>query len=165
MVRASTGVGGSSPAGAAVVANLFAVERKSDKVRIEALPSPLQCPALDYGSSFSRAVELAVPGLRRVLVSGTASIAPGGETAHVGDVDAQLELTMDVVLAILESRGMGWKDVTRGIAYFKECEDAPAWDKYRARVSLPDMPVVVAQNHICRDDLLFEIEVDAAVLG
>jgi enamine deaminase RidA (YjgF/YER057c/UK114 family) len=164
MVPASTGVGGSNPAGAAVVANLFAVEKKSDDVRIEPLPSPLQCPALDYGSSFSRAVELAVPGLRRVLVSGTASIAPGGETAHVDDVDAQLELTMDVVLAILESRGMGWKDVTRGIAYFKECKDAPAWEKYLARVGLPDMPIIVAQNHICRDDLLFEIEVDAAVL-
>lgn len=164
MVPASTGVGGANPAGAAVVANVLAVEKKSDAVRIEALPSPLQCPALDYGSSFSRAVELAVPGVRRVLVSGTASIAPGGATVHVDDVDAQLELTMDVVHAILESRGMGWGDVTRGIAYFKECKDAPAWDRYRVRKELPTMPIVVAQNHICRDDLLFEIEVDAAVL-
>jgi enamine deaminase RidA (YjgF/YER057c/UK114 family) len=164
MVPASTGVGGANPAGAALVANLYAVEKKSDKVRIEALPSPLQCPALDYGSSFSRAVEVATPGVRRILVSGTASIEPGGATAHVDDVDAQLDLTMDVVYAILESRGMGWNDVTRAIAYFKECEDAPAWDKYCARKKLPTMPVVVAQNHICRDDLLFEIEVDAAVL-
>ena len=54
------------------------------------LPSPLQCPALEYGSSFSRAAELRTPGWRRVVVSGTASILPGShEVAHVGDVDAQ----------------------------------------------------------------------------
>ncbi len=164
MVPASTGVGGSNPAGAAVVADLFAVDPKDGSMCIEAVPSPLQCPALEYGSSFSRAVEVKCNKQRRLLVSGTASIAPEGQTLHVGDVDAQVDLTMDVVHAILESRGMDWKDVTRAIAYFKEFEDAPAFDRYRARTGLPDMPVVVAQNHICRDDLLYEVEVDAVVL-
>ena len=67
-----------------------------------AVPSPLQCPALDYGSSFSRAVELVAGDHRRLFVSGTASISPEGHTLHVGDVDAQVARTMEVVEAMLE---------------------------------------------------------------
>jgi len=165
VVPASTGVGGSNPAGAAVVAALFAVEPKDSHTQIEAVHSPLQCPALDYGSSFSRAVEVRTPDLRRVFVSGTASIAPGGDTVHAGDVDAQVDLSMEVVHAILKSRGMDWKNVTRAVAYFKNSRDTPLWDRNRTRGGLPDLPVVIACNQICRDDLLFEIEVDAAVFG
>ena len=55
VVPASTGVGGSSPAGAAVVAGLLAVAPKGRSVRVEAVPSPLQCSPLDYNSSFNRA--------------------------------------------------------------------------------------------------------------
>jgi len=163
MVPASTGIGGANSAGAALVADVLAIRPTDGKVRIQALPSPLQCPALDYNSSFSRAVEIATPEFRHVLVSGTASIEPGGATAHVADVDAQVALTMEVVEAILKSRGMGWKDATRAIGYFKRLEDAPAFDRYCAGAGLPTLPIVISENDVCRDDLLFEIEMDAAV--
>jgi enamine deaminase RidA (YjgF/YER057c/UK114 family) len=161
LVPASTGVGCPNVARTAVVAEAIAIRPKDPRVRIEPVPSPLQCPALEYGSSFSRAVEVAVPGLRRVLVSGTASIEPGGKTAHVGDVDAQTDLTMRVVGAILESRGLGWADVCRGIAYFKRPADSPALARWCAARGVPTLPVVVTKADICRDDLLFEIEMDA----
>jgi hypothetical protein len=80
----------------------------------------------------------------------------------VGDVDAQVALTMEVVEAILKSRGMGWKDATRAIGYFKRLEDAPAFDRYCAKAGLPALPIVVSENDVCRDELLFEIEMDAA---
>ncbi len=161
IVPASTGVGGSNSAGTALVADLIAVVPKNDTVTIKPVASPLQCPALEYGSSFSRAVELGLPSQRRLYVSGTASIAPGGQTVHVGDVKRQVRLTMDVVAAILNSRQMGWEDVTRVIGYFKHTEDAPEFSHYCREQRLPDMPVIIAKNDICRDDLLFEIEVDA----
>lgn len=161
LVPASTGIGGSNAAGKAVVADLMAVQPKSDAFSIRALPSPLQCPALEYGSSFSRAVEIRVPGERRVLVSGTASIEPGGATIHVGDVAAQVATTMEVVEAILQARGLGWKDTVRAIAYFKHAADRPLFDAHCRQHRLPDLPVIVTKNDICRDDLLFEIEVDA----
>ncbi len=164
LVPASTGVGGSNSSGTAVVADLLAVEIKDPRVQLKPLPSPLQCPALDYGSSFSRAVELSLPGQRRVYVSGTASIAPDGRTEHVGDVRKQIALTMDVVAAILNSRQLGWEDITRGIGYLKHAEDAQHFAEYCREAKLPEMPVVIAKNDICRDDLLFEIEVDAAKL-
>lgn len=164
LVPASTGVGGSNSAGTAVVADLLAIQIKDSRVHLQPLPSPLQCPALDYGSSFSRAVELSLPGQRRVYVSGTASIAPDGRTEFVGDVRKQIALTMDVVAAILNSRQLGWEDITRGIGYLKHAEDAPAFVEYCREAKLPEMPIVIAKNDICRDDLLFEIEVDAARL-
>jgi enamine deaminase RidA (YjgF/YER057c/UK114 family) len=79
----------------------------------------------------------------------------------VGDPKAQVALTMDVVHAILESRGMNWTDVTRSLAYFKHAEHAPIFETYRAENSVPPFPAVIVKNDICRDELLFEIEVDA----
>lgn len=161
LVPASTGVGGSNAAGTAVVADLVAVEPKHPGVQCFAVPSPLQCPALEYGSSFSRAVEVVTPGQRRLYISGTASIHPDGRTAHVGDAEAQVALTMDVVEAILRSRGMEWADTVRGIGYFKHMADAPLIDAWCAARGLTGWPVIAAKNDICRDDLLFELELDA----
>ncbi len=164
LVPASTGVGGRNTAGAALVGGLLAVQPKSDQCRVRMVASPLQSPALEYGSSFSRAVELSLPDHRRLFVSGTASIDPEGHTVHLDDPQAQVKLTMEVVCAILESRSMDWADVTRALAYFKHAQDAPLFEQYRKDRRLPDFPVIIAENDICRDDLLFELEVDAVRL-
>ena len=164
LVPASTGVGGRNTTGAAIVGGLLAVQPTSDHCRVQAVVSPLQKPALDYGSSFSRAVELVLPDHRRIFVSGTASIDPEGDTVHIGDPKAQVQLTMEVVFAILQSRNMDWADVTRALAYFKHAQDAPLFAQYRNDNQIPDFPVVITENDICRDDLLFELEVDAVRL-
>jgi enamine deaminase RidA (YjgF/YER057c/UK114 family) len=163
LVPASTGIGGGNPHGAALVAEAFAVKPKGDKVKVRAVPSPLQCPALAYGSSFSRAVEVATVDHRRLLVSGTASIAPEGHTVHVGDCAAQVDLTMRVVAAILESCNMPWGSVTRSVAYFKHRADLHLLETYCAAHGIQGLPVIAVHNDVCRDDLLFEIEVDAIV--
>lgn len=171
LVPASTGIGGPNPAGAAVSAGLLAYQPVpgaapgAARGAARALPSPLQCPALEYGSSFSRAAELDTPGLRRILVSGTASIEPGGQTAHLGDIDAQIDLTMRVVEAILRPRGASFADVVRGVVYLRRREDDAAWRRWARRRGAERMPVVVTHNVVCRDDLLFEIEVDAMTAG
>jgi len=161
LVPASTGIGGRSISGAALAAGLLAVKAGRRAATAVAIPSPLQRPAFDYGSSFNRAVELETGGIRRLFISGTASIDIGGLTVHIGDVDAQVALAMDVVRAILDSRGMNWGKVTRAIAYFKHNKDAPAFDRCCTLQGIRGMPVLLANNGICRDDLLFEIEVDA----
>lgn len=160
LVPASTGVGGHNTAGTALAAGLLAVRAMGKDVRAFAVASPLQFPALEYGSSFSRAVELDLPDHRRLYVSGTASIDSSGKTVHVGDPAGQVKLTMEVVHAILESRGMDWANVVRSLAYFKHAKDAPIFEEYRTVNGVPKFPVVVVENDICRDELLFEIEVD-----
>lgn len=171
-VPASTGIGAANSHGTAIVASLLAVapaENPVEQVRsaplsIRPLRSPLQCSAEDYGSSFSRAIEVAGPDdrSRGIFISGTASIEPGGKTVHVGDVEKQISLTMDVVEAILGDRGLGWAHVGRAIAYFRDLKkDESCFRQYLAGRELTALPVVCVQADVCRDDLLFEIEADA----
>ena len=161
MVPASTGIGAGSAAGEEMVCALLAVKPRHEGVKVFAVPSPLQCPALDYRSSFARAVEISQPGSRLLTISGTASIAPGGETVHLDNCEKQIELTMQVVHEILKSRGMDWADTCRAIAYFKNIAETPLLEKYCRANQLPELPVAISHADVCRHDLLFEIELDA----
>jgi len=158
---ASTGVAGRNPAGAATAVAAWAVRPYGEAARVVDVPSPLQCPASAYGSAFSRAVEIDSAGVRRLLVSGTASIEPGGKTVWQGDVAKQIELTMEVVGAILRSRGMTFADVTRANAYCKQPKFFAAFRTWQAAHGAEALPAVPIHCDICRDDLLFEIELDA----
>ncbi len=161
VVPASTGIGVANPAGAALVTDVFAVKPKDNNVSVHAVRSPLQCSPIEYKSSFSRAVEVLFPDHCRLYISGTASVEPGGKTRYLGNVEKQIALTMEVVLAILKSRRMGWADTSRTIAYFKDMRNATLLNRYCRENRLPRLPVTVAHGDICRDDLLFEIELDA----
>jgi enamine deaminase RidA (YjgF/YER057c/UK114 family) len=158
---ASTGVSGRNPAGAALVVGAWAMQPLHACARIVEVGSPLQCPAPAYGSSFSRAMESCSLRGRRLLISGTASIAPGGQTVWLGELRKQIDLTMEVIEAILKSRGFALPDITRATAYFKHRADIPAFADWCAKRGLGSMPFVAAQCGICRDDLLFELEADA----
>lgn len=161
LVPASTGIGSANSRGAAIAACAIAVKaRETGAVSITAVPSPRQCAALEYGSSFSRAVEIATPSARTLMVSGTASIEPGGATAYVGDVERQIQLTMEVVEAILTSRGMGWQDATRAVMYLKKAHYNDTWQRWLREHGLEHLPLITVEADVCRDDLLVELEVD-----
>jgi enamine deaminase RidA (YjgF/YER057c/UK114 family) len=158
---ASTGVGAKNPAAAALTLAAWAFRPFESSARAGEVASPLQCPAPAYGSSFSRAMEIATDAGRRLFISGTASIAPGGKTLWPGDVRKQVELSMDVVEAILRSRGLTFADLSRATAYFRHASDAGVFMDWLAANRLARMPVVVSRCDVCRDDLLFELEADA----
>lgn len=160
-VPASTGVGVRNRVGAALVAAGWAVEPTNGALFVGEVGSPMQCPAPAYGSCFSRAVEIVTPGWRRLFVSGTASIAPKGDSVCAGDLDGQIDLTMQVVRAILVSREMDYADVTRATAYLRHAADAPLFRRWCVKLGLENWPLVITQAVVCRDELLFEIEVDA----
>jgi enamine deaminase RidA (YjgF/YER057c/UK114 family) len=117
---------------------------------------------MNYQSSFSRALELGFPSHRLLMISGTASIDPNGSTLHVGDPARQIERTLEVVTALLESRSMGWRDAIRGIAYFTNLRDEPLYAAICRAHAIPAFPLAVAHAGICRRELLFELEIDAA---
>jgi enamine deaminase RidA (YjgF/YER057c/UK114 family) len=163
MVPASTGIGAFSPAGEAIETALIAIAPKNEQVQITSIPSPLQCPAIDYKSSFARAIEITHPNSRLLCISGTASIAPEGETLYVGDCEKQIDLTMKVIHEILKSRKMDWSNTVRAIAYFKHAADIPLLENYAREHHIPSLPVAIVHAAVCRDDLLFEMELDAAL--
>ena len=163
---ASTGVGGRNPMDAALSAAAWAVRPHGSAAQVmHFAPSPEQCPASSYGSAFSRAVEIGCAGFRRLLVSGTASIARDGKTEHLGNTRAQIERSMQVVAAILESRRMTFVDTAFATAFFKHPADASLFADWQARHGLQTLPVVSTVCDICRDNLLFEIELEAVRAG
>lgn len=169
LVPASTGIGAVNPVNAALIVSALAMKPQQGTAaghapRAYAVESPMQCTPRHYGSSFSRAVEIADAPVRRLMISGTASISYEGITEHVGDVEKQIALTMEVAEAILQSRGMSFDNTVRALAYFRYAADAPAFSAYCAGRGL-DLPVVVNESTVCRDDLLFEIELDAMCEG
>ncbi len=155
-VPASTGVGGRNTASVALTLAAWAMQPANPATRAREIASPLQCPALTYGSSFCRAMEIGSASGRNLLVSGTASIAPNGETLWKGNVHKQVDLTMEVLEAILHSRNFTFSDLTRTAAYFKHRSDAQALTDWCVRRDVRSLPIVIARCDICRDDLLFE---------
>jgi enamine deaminase RidA (YjgF/YER057c/UK114 family) len=135
----------------------WTVKPKSDATYVIPVDSPLQCTALEYGSSFARAVEIGTPEYRTVLVSGTASIEPGGDTAFVDDVEKQIQLTMDVVAGILKSRDMDWCDATRAVMYLKKPEYLEIWKAWLKNNNLENLPLINIEADVCRGDLLVEL--------
>ena len=160
-VPASTGIGSANVYGAAILAGAIAMRPKVPATTRAMLESPLQCSALDYRSSFSRAAEIVTQEGRLVFISGTASIEPGGKTVHVEDFPKQVDLSMKVVEAILGTRNMTFENKVRAIVYIKRPEDVHAWHVWLSEHKLPfDFAQEIIAD-VCRDDLLFEIEMDA----
>lgn len=158
-IPASTGIGLSNNTGSSILASAISVH--GDDVKVRPLASPLQCAALDYKSSFSRAVKFTLPDSEKLLISGTASIAPEGDTMHKDNVNKQIEKTMNVVSAILSDNSMSFRDVTRAIAYFPEDSFAENFNEICEKYGLDSDFVAKVNAIVCREDLLFEIELDA----
>lgn len=161
LVPASTGIGASNPAGAALVSGALAIRPRHSRVSIHEVESPLQCPATEYRSSFSRAVEIAFPDHRMLTISGTASIAPDGTSVFADDTVKQIHLTLDVVEAILKSRDMDWHNTTRAVGYFRDIRALSIFDACCRERGIQPLPLAPAHATVCRADLLFEMELDA----
>lgn len=162
LMPASTGIGTPNAAGLALVAKAHAVRRHDGTPCVFRAESPLQGEAISYGSAFSRAVDVRLSGARRLHVSGTASIDETGELVHLGSIEDQVGLTLNVVGRILERAGMNWTDAVRGVAYFRDAADVARWAECRAEAGVPAFPCVVSQCVVCWPGLLFELELEAA---
>ena len=160
LVPASTGIGINNLNGAAIASQLLAVIPKNGNVSINTAISPLQNPALNYKSSFSRAIKLKTPNEQKLFISGTASINQNGETVFLDDTAAQLDMTMKVVNAILNKAGMDWENTINAIVYFKHRNDFHLFDEYCQSKNI-NIPHIKLHADVCRENLLFEIELDA----
>lgn len=160
-VPASTGIGTANWSGAAIATCAIAMKPKGDQAKVFIVDSPLQCSALHYRSSFSRAAEINTPAGRTLFISGTASIEPDShDVAFIGDIVKQVDCTMNAVEAILTSRDMTFADVSRAVVYLKEESFLKPWRDWLVAHNLPNFAQEVVSD-VCRDEWLFEIELDA----
>jgi enamine deaminase RidA (YjgF/YER057c/UK114 family) len=156
---ASTAVGMSTGEDCVIASGALAFLPIADDVVVGPVASPEQGSALDYGSSFSRAFEIAGRGERRLLVSGTASIDSAGRSLHRGVTGMQVEETLRVVRELLRSRGLDMPDVTRATCYLSCPEEVDTARVVATRCALPRASWV--QATICRPELRFEVELIA----
>jgi enamine deaminase RidA (YjgF/YER057c/UK114 family) len=115
-------------------------------------------------SSFSRGMRIDLNGLTILLISGTASIDENGVSVHIGDFDAQLKRTFDNITGLLESEGCTWHDIVRTSCYLRDIDrDYDAFNAGRTAFfkeqGLDPLPASTGiQAHLCRPELLIEIE-------
>ena len=122
--------------------------------------------AYDYDkpSSFSRGIRIDLNGLAILLISGTASIDENGVSVHIGDFRAQLRRTYDNITRLLESEGCTWRDIVRTTCYLRDIDrDYDAFNEERTAFfreqGLDPLPASTGiQAHLCRPELLIEIE-------
>ncbi len=157
---ASTGIQGDCPLGRECMMDFLAISRlEGGKLEMDMLNSPRQCDAFQYGSSFSRAVELRDESVSRIFVSGTASIDEQGKTAHIGDVEEQIRHTLTAVRELLSSRNHGFSDIAQCAAFVKHPQYVTQFRRIAEEEGLDYRCVIETAAEICRDELLFELEV------
>jgi enamine deaminase RidA (YjgF/YER057c/UK114 family) len=120
-------------------------------------------------SSFSRGLRLDFGRITVLLISGTASVGPNGETLHAGDFRAQTRRTFYNITRLLAAEGATWKDVVRTTCYLCDIErDYAAFNEERTAFykeqGLDPLPASTGiQAKLCRPELLVEIEATAVV--
>lgn len=154
---ASSGIESDPGTAARVVMDAYAVEGLgSDQVRFCHAPEHLS-PTHVYGVTFERGTAIAYRDRQHVLISGTASIDKRGHIVHEGDVERQLDRTLENIEALLGSVGARMSDMAYYLVYLRDPSDAPL---IRRRMSerLGDAPMVFVTAKVCRPGWLVEIE-------
>jgi 2-iminobutanoate/2-iminopropanoate deaminase len=115
-------------------------------------------------SSFSRGIRLDFGAMTVLLISGTASVGPNGESLHIGDFRAQARRTFQNITALLRAEGATWKDIVRTTCYLRDIDrDYEAFNEERTAFyqeqELDPLPASTGiQAKLCRPELLIEIE-------
>ncbi|MFO7853171.1 MAG: hypothetical protein ACQERS_02500 [Bacteroidota bacterium] len=161
IIPSSTGIGLSNIYKKNLSLSAFAINPKDEKEMVRMVDSPMQCDAINYKSSFSRAVEISFQTSKRLVISGTASIGSTGETLYKENVVKQIEHTMGVVKSILISEHYKWDDIVRAIAYFPDPGHVKHLTDYCLSKEIDPSYFLSVGGTVCRDDLMFEIELDA----
>ncbi len=164
LLPASTGIGADTPSGAAAAMDLLAVVESGDSIPpVRKLTNRKQLDAFRYGAAFSRGAVIKEDDVTLIQVSGTAAIDEHGISLYPGDIRAQINCTFDKIAALLSQEGAGLRDIAAATVFVKSPEYAPIfWEMAKER-DLEDFPGVCVIADICRQELLFEIDAEAAV--
>lgn len=114
----------------------------------------------DYGPrspSFARGTRIDWEDERQLYISGTASVI-GHRSAHVGDVEAQVDETLRNIAAVMDAADAGELSALSMLkVYVRDAGDA-AFVCGRLESAGLNVPTIVLRSDICRAELLVEIE-------
>jgi enamine deaminase RidA (YjgF/YER057c/UK114 family) len=157
---ASTGIGGENVLGAAISADVLAI---SGNLRSAVLPGVRQKSAFRYGSAFSRGIYFKEKDGLRIYVSGTAAIDKEGKSLYQSRAEGQIEETIEIVEALIGEKGAKLSDIRSATVYLKRPDEWAVYKQIAAKHNLEDLPAVIVNADICRDELLFEMDAVAIV--
>jgi enamine deaminase RidA (YjgF/YER057c/UK114 family) len=164
VIPASTGIEGRNVRGNWCTLDLLAARPLEGRTfGVRRLTHSKQSEAPEYGSAFSRGLELALESCRYVFVSGTASIGSDGASLHHGDFGRQMEQTLGSVSAVLAAADAGLGHLCQTTLFIKRSEDAARLEGVGREAGLSDVATVRTRADVCREELLFELDGTAAV--
>jgi enamine deaminase RidA (YjgF/YER057c/UK114 family) len=164
LLPASTGIGADTPSGAAASLDLLAVVENGDMASpVRKLTNRKQLDAFRYGAAFSRGALIKEPDGSLIQVSGTAAIDEKGVSLYPGDVHSQINCTLDKIETLLSQEGADLTDICAATVFLKRPADADLFWEMAAERGIKDLPVVCVVADVCRKELLFEIDAEAAL--
>jgi enamine deaminase RidA (YjgF/YER057c/UK114 family) len=105
------------------------------------------------------------PKSKLLYISGTASIDKTGTSVYVGDFKSQMEYTLEIISAILKQSRCDYSAIVQAMIYLKRVEDMDQCLRIIDQAGFPrDRALFQVGVDVCRDDLLCEIEVTAAIV-
>lgn len=167
--RRALGLPPDVPAPRGLISTLAQLGRPVVRKRAIRAPAVLnEAPDYPQSVAFSRGVRVDLEGgVSHLLISGTASVGPNGDTLYPGDFRAQCWRTYRNITTLLKGEGASWHDVVRCSCYLRDIErDYADFNQIRTEffsaLGLDPLPASTGiQVRLCRSDLLVEIEAHA----
>ena len=156
---ASTGIAGEMQRCDEVVALDALLELGLEPAQIRFMTAETHlCPTQRYGVTFERGTRTTYGDRTHYFISGTASIDSDGNIIHEGDLDRQVERTVENIAALLSEQGAHLADLKQAVVYLRDPSDGE-----RARLLLGSLlprgiPHIVLEGRVCRPGWLVEIE-------
>jgi enamine deaminase RidA (YjgF/YER057c/UK114 family) len=155
---ASTGIAGSNLFGVSGVMDLLAIKPIDSLTMIGNESGQKQKSAYRYGSAFSRSMIIDHDKVKYIYLSGTASIGEDGKSKYIGDINNQIEKTIDIIKALIKKENLHFCEMIEGTIFIKEPSFADSFVSYCKKNDIKNLPVFITISDVCRDDLLFEID-------
>jgi enamine deaminase RidA (YjgF/YER057c/UK114 family) len=162
----STGIAGEMQRHDELVALDALLERGLESAQIRFMTAEDHlCPTHHYGVTFERGTRVTYGDRTHYFISGTASIDTAGNILHEGDLDRQIERTLENIEALLSNQGAHLSALKQATVYLRDPTDGA-----RARLVLASLlplsvPVVLVEGRVCRPGWLVEIEGLAGTRG
>jgi enamine deaminase RidA (YjgF/YER057c/UK114 family) len=141
---------------------LYAV-KSARPLDITPVSTPSLSEAWTYGADFSRGLRVADENKAMLYVSGTASIDEAGQTAHVGDIEAQVDRMLHNIASLLAQQGGSFENLLYGVGYLRNPDDAPLLRSMLRKHGFDGFPCALVEAPLCRPELLCEAEAVAVL--
>lgn len=116
------------------------------------------CPTHHYGVTFERGTRVTYGDRSHYFISGTASIDRAGHVLHPGDLDRQVERTLENIEVLLAKEGAHLSDLKQAVVYLRDVSDGARARTLLASLLPQSVPFIIVEGRVCRPGWLVEIE-------